>query len=157
MNHIWSHLATWIARLLCFSVEKWCWNFLSKTLEGDLISKPTQITIKCFKTNIQIHWWKKVSFNWLIVSTKWLWNVEKEQEKLQKRLLWLSLLLKCFLVTHNFLDSYENSSTQTRLVCVTLPKTFIGNRHYMKKQDAKVHHNPNLLDFKLWIAPKHSN
>jgi len=40
----------------------------------------------------------------------------------KKAHLWLDLLLlKYFLVTHDFLDQYEISTTQTRLVSATFP------------------------------------
>jgi len=43
-------------------------------------------------------------------------------------------LLKCFLVTHNFLDWCEILNTQTRPVCATFPTSFIEFGHL----DAKV-------------------
>jgi len=70
------------------------------------------------------------------------------KKKLQKTHLRLKLLLlKCLLVTHNFLDWYGILTTQSRLVCATFQKKFIGNRHYMKKkQVAKVHSDPKCQD-----------
>jgi len=42
------------------------------------------LTIKWFKTNIQTHWWKKISLQWFIVFAKWLWNVKKIAGKVAK-------------------------------------------------------------------------
>jgi len=58
------------------------------------------------------------------------------------------LLLKCFSITHNFLDWYENLATWTTLVCTTLSIFKIRNGHcIMKKQAAKVYCNPKMSGF----------
>jgi len=76
---------------------------------------------------------------------------EKKQEIWKKKHLRLNLLLlKCFLVTHNFLDWFEILATWTRLICATFLKKLNGNTHYAKKkQAAKVHCNPKMSGF--WI------
>jgi len=57
-------------------------------------------------------------------------------------------LLKCFSITHIFLDWYEILATQTRLICATFSIFSIGNKYCMKKKQAvEIHCNPKMSGF----------
>jgi len=62
------------------------------------------------------------------------------------------LLLKCFSITHNFLDWYKILATQTRLVCTTLPIFLLENELCMKKKKPPkftIIQNVKILNFEL--------
>jgi len=107
----------------------------------------------------EAHWRIKISFNWLSVFAKQLWNVKKIAKKVVKIYLWPNLiLLKCFLVIHNFMDWYEILTRQRRLVSATFPISFIGNGHseWRRNKPPMFIVIQKCRDFELWIALKHS-
>jgi len=66
-------------------------------------------------------------------------------------------LLKCFLVTHNFLDWYGILTTQTRLVCTTFSKKILDRDIvWRRNKPPKFTIIQKCLHFELWIAPKQS-
>jgi len=97
-------------------------------------------TTKWFKTSIKTHRWKKIH----TIESLCLQNGFEMSENSKKNFKNTSKA-KPPSLTHYFLDWYEISATQTRLVCATFPKKWLKMEFCMKKKQAtEVHWTPKM-------------